>query len=48
MTSGDAILLLVIIGWISLPVVFMIPGMLGLIVALITLVVITYDDTQEH
>ena len=48
MTSGDAILLLVTIGWISLPVVFMIPGMLGLIVALITLVVITYDDTQEH
>lgn len=48
MTCDDVILLLVTIGWISLPVVFMIPGMLGLIVALITLVVITYDNTQEY
>lgn len=48
MTSEDVILLLVTIGWISLPVVFMIPGMLGLIVALIVLVLIAYDDTQEY
>ena len=48
MTCDGTILLLVTIGCISLPVVFMIPGMLGLIVALITLVVITYYNTQEY